>query len=319
MKTSVLICILLCFVMLMSGCANTSLLAVGELAGIGIPNRTSGSFEELTIEASEIAGKKSESIMIYATYPVPVSESDLKAMAAYMQIEDYTISDTPASLHLHDQKGNAIGVFKDTGSIHFSSSEEDKLGDEYTGEVLTDEEYIRIVQDWLEGTGLLSPEYTKKAPKIYDNGIITKTSDDGQEYQYPTVKTVVFPYQGLDGIEVNGVAPRMLADISLDGKVVSVTKIQCGFKQYKECPLISIEESVKALLVGYGSIDGLEKQNARGTIQSARLAYYHTNDDAPFLLPVYIFEGESDGKPFTVYAYAIGLKYFTFEDGASGS
>ncbi|MBQ3849004.1 MAG: hypothetical protein II747_00975 [Clostridia bacterium] len=50
-----------------------------------------------------------------------------------------------------------------------------------------------------------------------------------------------------------------------------------------------------------------------------KLAYYNTDvmDDCPYLLPVYIFEGTSEGSQFTAMVYALEEDCYTVTGGTT--
>ena len=57
----------------------------------------------------------------------------------------------------------------------------------------------------------------------------------------------------------------------------------------------------------------------KGIIENVKLAYYNTDvmDDCPYLLPVYIFEGTSEGSQFTAMVYALEEDCYTVTGGTT--
>ena len=210
MKKRSLIYVILCLAML-SGCiqhteVDNVLLNVSRLPSSG----SRISFEKIDLEIDKITAMDEESIMVYSAMPVKVTKDEITAIAEYAGINEYGLIDNQQTLSLKDMSGNAIIVFKASGSIQCSFSKEKELGEiKYSDDV-----YIEMAERWLSSTGLLSEDYQTKKPIIKDNGFITKTLDNGQEYAYPTVKTVEFMYKDLNGVEVNGVAPRIVVDVT---------------------------------------------------------------------------------------------------------
>ena len=314
MKKRSLIYVILCLAML-SGCiqhteVDNVLLNVSRLPSSG----SRISFEKIDLEIDKITAMDEESIMVYSAMPVKVTKDEITAIAEYAGINEYGLIDNQQTLSLKDMSGNAIIVFKASGSIQCSFSKEKELGEIEQTVKYSDDVYIEMAERWLSSTGLLSEDYQTKKPIIKDNGFITKTLDNGQEYAYPTVKTVEFMYKDLNGIEVNGVAPRIVVDVSLDGDIVSVTKIQRQYQTFRAFPSLKLDKAIENLVNGIGTIYTSGDVDNRGTVKTARLVYYNMEvmDASPYLIPVYVFEGHSGRGDFIAVTYAIDEQYFSF-------
>lgn len=308
-NSKAVLCAVLCL-LLFVGCAKVSIAPQGQLAVYPVPAAGSPAiFHELSIELGDGGNQFGAEVMIYAASAVALSTDEVESLAAYMNMRNYRISRNRQVLSLSDAEGNSITVFKASGSIQCSCPAQAHAEETPLKAALSDEECIALAESWLAGAGLLTSEYRQKQVVIQENGWIVQTLDDGTEVRTPTVKTVEFMFHDLSGLEVGGVAPRITVDIALGGEVVSVFKIQRSFTEFKKVSLLGVERAAENLIAGIGVIYAGDGHDGRGVITSAKLAYYNTNvaDASPYLVPVYIFEGESNGEAFTAVTYAIEL------------
>lgn len=321
MKKRFLICVILCLAML-SGCIQQTGVHDVRLNVSGLPSSGSIiSFEEINLATDKMTAMDDDSIMVYSAMPVNVTKDEIAALAEYAGINEYDITENKQTLSLKDVSGNSIIVFKASGSIQCSFSKEKELEEIEQAAIYSDDAYIEIAELWLNSTGLLSKDYQTKKAVIKDNGFITKTLNNGQEYVYPTVKTIEFIYKDLNGIEVNGVAPRIVVDVSLNGDIVSVIKIQRQYQTFREFPALKLDKAVENIVNGIGTIYTNGDVNSRGTVKTARLVYYNMEvmDASPYLIPVYVFEGHSGKGEFIAVTYAIDEQYFSFSNQTNAS
>ena len=118
-------------------------------------------------------------------------------------------------------------------------------------------------------------------------------------------------YKDLNGIEVNGVAPRIVVDVSLDGDIVSVTKIQRQYQTFRAFPSLKLDKAVENLVNGIGTIYTSGDVDNRGTVKTARLVYYNMEVmDASLFNPVLFLKGNSEREFFAVHCYC--EQYFSF-------
>ena len=264
----------------------------------------------------DAAISRSDEVMIFRTYPAAVPEELIEKLAEKLGMEAYEIkldeNGVPASVT--DEKGNSIFVISESGTIACSTSKENESVHEPV-ELPSDEECIRIAREWIDDLGSLTQDHTTKEPLVGDNDFVTKTVN-GQTVRFPTKKTVTFMYKDLDGLEVNGVAPRIIVDISPKGEVVSVMMIRRDFLEYRRYPVISPEEALKNIQNGVGAVYCTGKPGGEGTVTSVRLAYYNPEaaTEPEYLYPVYIFEGESGEGSFTAVTYALSEEYYEEAD-----
>ena len=267
-----------------------------------------GTFTRFTF-APDAAISPRANAMIYNASPAAVGEDTILLLAEKLGMEDYSVTRDAggALVSVSDGKGNSVLVME--GSVSCSKAGESSAAEPKEGP--SDAECISIARGWLEGTGLLTDDYLTKAPQVAENGFVTKMVN-GSEVSFPTLKTVTFMYMDLDGLEVNGVAPRIIVDISLEGEVVSVDKIQREFTEYIRYPLITTEEARRNLENGVGVLYCSGETGAEGVITSVRPAYYNpeVGADCRYLCPVYVFEGESGEGRFTAITYALSWEYY---------
>ncbi|MBR3459816.1 MAG: hypothetical protein IKH21_03375 [Clostridia bacterium] len=262
---------------------------------------------------------KKKSAFVFETAAVNIDEEYVNLIEKNIGFGKCTITDNDKTMCILDDKGNSIMVFKASGSMTYSAPDEGDMLFNEAASPFSDEEYKRIADDWLSHTGLLTDEYTEKDAVVADNGFVTKTDDDGTEHTYPTFKTVTYPFHDLEGIEVGGVAPRIAVDVTLDGRIKNVVKIQREYKPLAEYPLQSIEKAIQKLKDGEGVFYVSDNAGQKGIIENVKLAYYNTDvmDDCPYLLPVYIFEGTSEGSQFTAMVYALEEDCYTVTGGTT--
>lgn len=317
MKKRFLVWVILLCLMVLSGCVQQTDLSDDVLLNVSRlpPSGSNDFFDEINVAMDKTTVSDNDSVMIYSAMPVSVTEGEVIALAEYAGIKEYDITENEQTLSLKDMSGNSIIVFKASGSIQCSFAKEEELGEiEQTAEY-SDDGYSEIAELWLKGASLLSKEYQTKKATIKDNGFITKVSDNGQEYIYPTVKTIEFMYQDLNGIEVNGVAPRIVVDVSFDGDIVSVMKIQRQYQTFKNFPLLKLDKAVENIVGGIGTVYTNGEVDKSATVKTAKLVYYNMEimDASPYLIPVYVFEGYSGRGEFVATTYAIDEQYFSFE------
>ena len=314
--------ILFCFIMLsLFGCTVSPKTSLAVLEVNKLPLSDSDlRISELEINQNAGSDLISRSAMVFETSAADVDEEYLNLFKKSIGFGECTMTDDDEAMSITDDKGNFLTVFKASGTITYYSTPEggDTPVDE-SSELLSDEEYMRIASDWLSHTGLLTDEYTEKDAVVADNGFVTKTDDDGTEHTYPTFKTVTYPFYDLEGIEVGGVAPRIAVDVTLDGRIKNVVKIQREYKPLAEYPLQSIEKAIRKLKDGEGVFCVSDNAGQKGIIENVKLAYYNTDvmDDCPYLLPVYIFEGTSEGSQFTAMVYALEEDCYTVTGGTT--
>lgn len=299
---------------LMTGCSMNRQVQLPVLNLEALPPSGSNTIiGELSLDKKLNTDIERDSAMVFETSTVEVSVDEVLSLKNKLGLGDCTFFDNDKTMGVSDGKGNSIIVFKASGSIVYSSEEENNLILSETEAVYSNEQYIKIANEWLESLGMLTDGYNEKDPTIADNGLVTKTGADGKDYFYPTLKTVTYMYRDLFGVEVSGVAPRIIVDISLDGKVVSATKIQREYIPLDEYPLCSIEDAVSKLENGEGVFYFSDVAGSFGVIESVELSYYNTEvmDECPYLVPVYIFKGSSGGTEISAIVFALEDECYT--------
>ncbi|MBR6006985.1 MAG: hypothetical protein IK064_05095 [Clostridia bacterium] len=281
---------------------------VDELPGSG----SDVLIRELTFSEDFDPSGIKDTAMIYKAYPVEVTEEYIVSLAEKMQMSDSTVNDDGQSLRVSDGKGNSIVVFKASGSIFCSFSDRAAIVDSELEALYTDEEYCAAAREWIESAGLLTDEYDVEDVRIADNGFVTKTVGEKEE-RYPTLKTVTYMRRDLDGLGFSGAAPRIIVDLSLDGKVVGVTKLQRAFEPFEEYPLTEIENAVRKLENGEGVFYRSGNTSDTGVIDSAELMYYNREamDSSTYLIPVYVLHGTSGEGQFTAVVIAVDENCYT--------
>lgn len=270
------------------------------------PSGSDACLNEITLADNLELINIKESAIVYSASAEIINSNDVDQLKKLMGLDEYPIVDEKQTYSISDGMGKSIVIFKSSGSLVCSYSERDNLSIDEMKAAYKDEEFIDIAREWLESSGLLSEEFLEKDTLISDNGFIVKTVD-GKENTFPTLKTIVYKYHNLDGVEVGGVAPRIVVDIALNGKIVSVSKIQRHFEPYSEYALISIDEAVNKLEQNKGVFYLSGETSDIGTVESVELAYYNREvmDDCPYLIPVYVFRGTSGKGQFTGVVIAL--------------
>lgn len=264
----------------------------------------------------DAAISSADSAMIWRAYPAAVPEELIERLAEKLGMGDHEIKydENGVPQTVTDGRGNSIFVLSESGTIACSASKENEAVHDPV-ELPSDDECIRIAREWIAGLGSLTEDYTTKAPLVGENDFVTKQID-GQAVRFPTIKTVTFMYKDLDELEVNGVAPRIIVDISHDGEVISVMIIRREFLEYRRYPVITPEEAMKNIRNGVGAVYCTGETGGEGIVTSVRLAYYNPEAaaESEYLYPVYIFEGKSGEGSFTAVTYAMPGEYYEEAD-----
>lgn len=254
-----------------------------------------------------------KTVKVYRAEPVEIGAEYVSSLAEKVGIAEGTISENESTIVFAGSDGASVMAFKASGSVFIHFVEEGLPGDD--SDAAADTEYLNKAKAWLENAGLLTEDYLEKEPTVCDNGIVTKMVD-GSPASYPTLKTVTFMFRDLDGIEVGGVSPRITVDLSLDGKVVSATKIQRKFTVFAGgYKLASLEEAKERLENGEGAFYIEDEVQQSGVINEVSLQFYNREvaDSSPYLVPVYVFKGTSGDTEFTAVVTALSADSYNIE------
>lgn len=312
MKKTGIILTMLFVIGLIAGCAQKADLP--KLTADAIPPAgSSSSFESLVLDSHAKVAKELDEVMVYTCMPVQVSKAQTDGIAKTMGLVVEKQEDREGYSIFADGKGNAIIVYRASGSISCNLDALDRSTAEFKGELLSEEEYKHIALQWIKDAGLFSDELSEVA-SVYENGFIEATKD-GKEYTYPTEMTVVFYHKPLEGIEVSGVAPRIVVSLDLEGRIMSVQKIQRAFKSLQRYPIKPATQAVEDILFGKGTVYGPGSAKLNGRIMEVNIVYY--NHDAmtaqQTLLPVYVFKGTCEDGEFTAVVHAVEANYLSDE------
>lgn len=320
-KVNSYIILMLALLMLLTVCSCSMKGEKQELQRFDIeklpPSGSEANLSKVSLAPGFDASTIQTSAMVYKTSPVEISREEIITLAELLGISEINIVENDISTSISDGTGNMVIVFNASGSIGCCLSEERNAASiAKEAEMLSNDEYISIARAWLNAAGMLSDEYLEKEIQITDNDFLITIDEKGEEVSIPVLKTVVFMYRDLDGIEINGVAPRIIVDLSIDGKVVSVDKIQREFTPFDRYPLISIEEAIDKIENNDCVIYSSGILDDSGIIESCKLFYYNREvaDDYEYLIPVFAFYGTSGEEQFTAVVIAVDDNYCTITD-----
>lgn len=318
-SAAVLLVLMLCAIF--GGCKKNNEKPAPQVAVPDLPQSGFGArIEELYFDPSVLMRfQKPNMVHVLHARPVEADIASVRELAKKIGMTEDTVTtvlDDENTITFRNDRGSSIIVFKASGSISIGFPEEDSADSLNEPAVaMADFEYKNSAREWLESAGLLSEEYLEKDPVVADNGIVTRMID-GKAVSYPTLKTVTFMFHDYEGIEIGGVAPRIIVDLTLAGKVVSVSKIQRDFSQALTFSKIaSPEEAAERLKNGEGVFYVSGDVGESGEINKIEIKYYNREvmDDTPYVVPVYVFSGTSGEGEFTAVVTALSSENYVIE------
>jgi hypothetical protein len=320
-SAAVLLVLMLCAAF--AGCKKAYEKPEPQVAIPDLPQSGSGvRLKELTfVNSVWMDFQKPRCVKVLHAEPVEADIAFVRELAEKAGMTEDTVTkvvENDDTITFTNDKGASMIVFKASGSISISLPGEETAAANEPAVSMAEIEYINAARAWLENAGLLSEDYLEKEPRVGDNEIVAKLVE-GKYVSYPTLKTVTFMFRDYGGIEVGGVAPRISVDLTLEGKVVSVSKIQRSFSDYLSfSDTASPEEAAERLENGEGVFYVSGEVGESGIINKIELKYYNRDvmDDTPYVVPVYVFSGTSGEGEFTAVVTALLSENYVLEQPA---
>lgn len=259
---------------------------------------SNGYFKEINVNTR--IPKTPEKMMVYKVMDAGLEEEDMERYMDKLGID--------AKMRKNDRGyvtvdgTTTFSLDKKTGSFNYYTQE---LSDAIKplNTLLTDEEYKKIAENFLNKKGLMKKDaYYRKTLRH----VVGKSNGSEEVCLVETVFT-----RDLNGIRWTGVGPKISVFFGENAEIIGASCIWQEVEKYKEYPIINGEESIKNVRNNKNSIISVEKA-AIGNVEEIKLVYNmeSVRSNQKYVTPYYLFKGKTESKrEFGVLTRGISEKY----------
>ncbi|WP_066635367.1 hypothetical protein [Desulfolucanica intricata] len=244
-------------------------------------------------------------VMVYKVKKPVITKEQVLVQAEKLGVSG-DVRETSVDLNVKSAEGEYI-VDKETGSFHYLTKEFNLQGFPLKS-LLSDEEYKKLATDFLTEKGLLKENAVFK--DVNKDNVYISGADS--EKRSPFMIEVRFGHKDLNGIEFNGVGPKISVYFGENGKIIGAASVWREVEPYKEYPIISVNESFNQIKAGKATIYDV-RPNDKGTVKNVKLMYMSdpVGYNQEFVIPYYQITGiNSESRPFTGFTRAIPENLF---------
>lgn len=303
-------------VFMLNGCANTSIMSkekaldileVNALGGIA----TEGNFSklELKIDKDSIKSEK----MVYKVKKPDLDIKKIKEKAKNLSING-DVTETNEMIRIRSEEADFI-VDKKTGSErYFTKQMRGEIQDKPIKKFLTDEEYVKIAQKFLNDNELSRKDMIYKG--INKNYTIGTIDNKGNETKEIVKIEVMFKHSDIDGIQYTGIGPKISVWFGDNGQIIGYGSIWRELEELQVYPLVTLDEAIDKVKKGLAPVN-IEESNAEGTVEQVEIVLWSDPDgyEQKFVIPHYILKGKTKtGKDFTAITRAVSDNYIKEND-----
>lgn len=279
---------------------------------LAVPGHLSSLSEVIDKSEDQMPSK----LVVYKVVPYQFDEKAVKEMVAKFGVTGNIQNHD--SFYLLENEGKRFTIDKYSGSYSLMSDLPIEEMIQPLKETKSDLDYIEMADKLIADTGI-KRDGLVDVPIVYDYRKASYIDDTtGKEVEVTILKGVTYRYKELNGIKIEGVAPRLTIAFNAEGKVVEIMNPWSYFEVYQEYPLMPKSSALSLLQKldnRHATVQGLD-MNDTFTINSMRVVYF--NDpigyEPLYLMPFYCMEGiNSKGNAVTAYVRAIDEKYIKVE------